>query len=71
MSTQSTWAKLSDADRYGVLKAMGTYGGSFASRLADAWARADAINSARLGYAFDDLVLEYAPGSPAFEEANK
>jgi hypothetical protein len=42
-----------------ALEAMRCYGGSFASKLAEAWMRADAYNAAKLRAAFGDLLAEY------------
>lgn len=43
-----------------VLELMRRRGGSFTSRLAEAWLRADPINSAKLSMAFADQYREYA-----------
>lgn len=48
-----------NTDLHTVLVTMRHYGGGFASRLADAWMRADSMNSARLAEAFTDLLERY------------
>lgn len=65
------WPRLTEAERRKTLHAMVRFGGGFSSRLAEAWQRADAINAARLGCAFDDYVRSYGPGTPAYASADR
>lgn len=56
---QALWNTLNANQQNIVLTNMKMCGGSFVSRLAEAWERADPANSAILGLAFDDYVREY------------
>lgn len=57
-----------DADeKYYTIKAMQSYGGGFASALAEAWAKADMNNSARIEAAFPDLIEKYGPQSAFYK----
>lgn len=57
--SQALWNTLNANQQNIVLTNMKTYGGSFVSRLAEAWERADSVNSTILGLAFDVYVREY------------
>ena len=54
-----------------MLKAMRIYGGGFVKALAEAWARADNFNEARLVQAFPDYVTQYGPGSAFYQVIEK
>lgn len=50
-------------------KAMESYGGGFASKLAGAIMAADATNTARIVMAFPELIEKYGPGTRFYDAA--
>jgi hypothetical protein len=67
MSTDIAPRPLTEHQKFIMLQAMQSYGGGFASALADAWIIADAGNSLRLEAAFPGMVHLYGPGSRFYE----
>ena len=63
------WQNLTDQEKHNTLVAAMGYGGSFVSRLAEAWQYADSVNSAKLGEAFPEIVDRYGPTSSFYKEA--
>lgn len=61
-----TWTDMTPDQRRATLKTMCKFGGEWVRRLAMAWICADAINAAKLGEAFPELVAKYGPGSGFF-----
>jgi hypothetical protein len=55
------WERMNDDARFAMLRTMRTYGGGFASHLADAWSVADQGNCTRLAESFPELIEAYRP----------
>ena len=52
-----------------TIRNMRVYGGGFVGALAEAWSRADSINSAIIEQAFPPLIRRYGPGSDYWKAA--
>lgn len=57
-----------DEEYVRTCKAMQTYGGHFASHLAEAMMYADQTNRRRIIEAFPEIMVKYGPGSMFYEE---
>ena len=55
------WNEMTSQQQWQTLDNMIMMGGGFAARLADAWLRADSVNSAKLAAAFPELIEKYQP----------
>ena len=57
------WDAMTSQERWTTLQNMITFGGGFASRLGQAWMRADTGNSNALAGAFPDLIDKFQPAN--------
>lgn len=57
------WDDMTSQQQFETIRNMQQYGGGFASKLAEAWLRADSWNCARLAAAFPDLIDKYQPSN--------